>query len=216
MVYFSSRKWTLFQLLYTLDNLDIRLLKYQTVCNTICDLILEKYINKSGGCIKSNLRHIEASLKQHIPIEEEYIQIHPSFKISTDNELTSFLCILQKFDISWSSVVQRFIDNKKNEGHSELIKIIGCCWLSVKMFDNKFTFTYKKLKGIVTCNYQGHGYTAEISTPIEGTLITSLDINGIKDNEYLKNIFVALKRREFEILKYFNSFLNNHRENTIR
>jgi len=201
---------------YILDNLDIRLLKHKIVCDTICDLILDKYTNNLDGCIKSNLRHIDASLKQYIPIEEKYIQIQENFKISTNNELTSFLSILQKFDISWDNVVQRLIDNKKDGGHSELIRIIGCCWLSAKFFDKKFNFTYQESKNVITCNYEGYAYTAEIKTPIEGDLIKNLDINEIKDNQYLNSTYVVLKRKESDILSYFNSFLNNHREYTVR
>lgn len=201
---------------YIFNNIDPKLMKYQVICDTICVLILEKYINNSDNCIKSNLRHINAALKQYIPIVEKQIQIQPYIKISTNNDLTSFLCILQKFDITWGNLVQRLNGSKKEEGLSELNKIIGCCWFYAKVLDNRFRFEYNIVKGTISCGYTESIYNISLPIPIKEDLIIDFDINQIKNNEFLNKIYVALKSHESNIIEYFNSFLNNHRKETVK
>lgn len=105
---------------------------FPAICERLADLIMRKYANCEN--IITNIRHITCFLNQsNYNIRKEDIPSYDwqngynghNYCISTYNQVTLLLCILENFGIS----IDEFLDSRVDQFYSQLCRFIGQCWL---------------------------------------------------------------------------------------
>ena len=105
---------------------------FSAICERLVDLIMQKYENCEN--IITNIRHITHFLNQsNYNIRKENIPPYSwqnghngfNYFISTYNQVTHLLCILENFEIS----IDEFLDSHADQFYNQLCRFIGQCWL---------------------------------------------------------------------------------------
>ena len=167
---------------------------FSHICKQLAILIMRKYGDEKN--IITNIRHITSYLthpsynirKENVPQYNGQIGGYndKNYFISTSNQVTQLLCILQNFGIS----IEEFLDNNYNVKevydtfHQQLCQFIGHCWLIYPLLktgsDCQINFSNVKRNSITMVCKNSYGLL-----PCKSKLIDSNPLVRYYEIEYL-------------------------------
>ena len=195
---------------------------FSAICERLVDLIMQKYKNCEN--IITNIRHITNVLNQsNYNIRKEDIPPYSgqngynghNYYISSYNQVTQLLCILENFGIS----IDEFLDpHFEEQFYRQLCQFIGQCWLiypQLKIDSNsskcKFRFS-NCINNSISCEWPGYQATLPCkSTKVDTNPILQrfeikwMQMDSISHSSYLKELFPQQSYKT--ILSFFGDYI---------
>jgi hypothetical protein len=194
--------------------------KYALVSTVLSELIMKKYEDANIELF-GNIRMIkERFLGQNKMIKMAQVSVlYDNYKVSTINDLTQLLEILRKFEINLSELSEELKERYRNSNikpHQELDDLIGPCWLIAATKDQDVRMSIEaNNKSKLLFYYGSTGVSCKINTT-ENNIITELKISNVYDNTRGKSHLSFISNQRQYVLEYFNQFIINADEKTVK
>ena len=194
---------------------------FSAICERLVDLIMQKYENCEN--IITNIRHITHFLNQsNYNIRKENIPPYSwqnghngfNYFISTYNQVTHLLCILENFEIS----IDEFLDSQADPFYRQLCQFIGQCWLiypqlNIDSNSSKCKFRFSNcINNSISCEWSGYQATLPCkSTKVDTNPILQrfeikwMQMDSISHSSYLKELFPQQSYKT--ILSFFGDYI---------
>ena len=194
---------------------------FSAICERLVDLIMQKYENCEN--IITNIRHITHFLNQsNYNIKKEDIPPYSwqnghngfNYFISTYNQVTHLLCILENFRIS----IDEFLDSQADQFYSQLCQFIGQCWLiypqlNINSDSSKCKFRFSDcINNSISCEWAGYHISlsckavkVDTNPVIQRFEIKWMQMDSLSCSSRLKELF---PKQSFEtILLFFKDYI---------
>ena len=194
---------------------------FPAICKRLADLIMQKYKNCEN--IITNIRHITHFLTQSdYNIRKEDIPPYSwpneynghNYYISTYNQVTHLLCILENFGIS----IDEFLDSYVDQFYGQLCQFIGQCWLiypqlNIDSNSSKCRFRFSNcINNAISCEWDGYhtslpcnAVKVDTHPMIQRFEIKWMQMDSLSCSSRLKELF---PKQSFEtILLFFKDYI---------
>jgi len=198
---FSPGKPYYYSLKFSLENyikthIDYSLQEYPNIISGLVNKIIANYSSKTEHW--GNLRYINNCLFQKSKIDEEKIYVMNEIAISSSNPFTRLIELCYFFDVDFLELYGDYKDILK----SEMIKLIGVCWLIFNLesfVEYNLTFSLSKF------------HTRSVAKIGNRKFTFSYDI----EYNYIKNLYFdtydmdSLSEKVHIVYNYFSGYINN-------